>query len=90
MFELMAKYKVVDQIAPKWQELAYALHFESYEVHAIKASAFSNRQACIDMLTRWLDGQGARGPRTWRTLIEALRDIEKCLLACELAAALSK
>ena len=80
---------MIGTIAPKWPDLAYALHFDSATVQAIKVDIkHSVKEACTDMLVKWLDGGGERGPRTWHTLIDALNEIENTELAKDLVAAL--
>ena len=80
---------MIDTIAPKWQDLAYALRFDSATVQAIKVDLrHSVKEACRDVLGKWLDGGGQRGPRTWHTLIDALNEIENTELAKDLLATL--
>ena len=84
MFELKFKYKVVETVQADWADLAYALHFQSATVKAIKKDAGDVNEACTDVLSRWLGGEGERGPRTWATLLEALTDMGKTELAKEI------
>ena len=80
---------MIGTIAPKWQDLAYALCFDPATVREIKVDLrHSVKEACTDMLEKWLAGGGKRGPRTWRTLIDALNEIENTELAKDLVAAL--
>ena len=58
MFELKFKYKVVEMVQADWADLAYALHFQSATVKAIKKDADDVNEACTDVLSRWLDGEG--------------------------------
>ena len=67
-----------------WEELAYTLNFENYEVAAIERNNSTIMDRCRDMLRKWLEGQGSRAPRTWSTLLQALRDIEQTKFAEEL------
>ena len=74
---------MVKRTPDNWQQLAIeGLHFEEYEVTAI---ALNNQpaNACRVMLGKWRDGTG-RGPKTWATLLQALRDIGMGELAREL------
>lgn len=66
--------KVIEQVTPVWEQLAYALHFKPALVKAIdRNNPCKCELACIDMFARWLDGM-ARQPVSWETLIVALRD----------------
>ena len=84
MSELKFKHKVVRETQAVWEELAYALHFDTAIVDAIKRDAHNVEEACTDVLSRWLDGEGERGPRNWSTLLDALKDIGKTELAKEI------
>ena len=84
IFELKFKYKVVEKVKADWEELAYSLYFEHDTVKAIKEDAGDVNKACTSVLSKWLDGEGERGPRTWATLLEALTDMGKTELAKEI------
>ena len=71
-----------------WKQLATRLHFETHEVKAIEKDNTTVMQMCREMLGKWLEGQGQRKPRTWATLIEALREMDLEVLANELDAEL--
>ena len=84
IFDLKFKYKVVEKVQADWADLAYALRFKTSTVKMIRRDACDVNEACTDMLSKWLDGHGERGPRTWATLLEALADIEQTELAMEI------
>ena len=64
---------MIEQVAPRWEQLAYALHFSQAIVEAIDHDNRKCEQACMDMFRRWLDGT-ARQPVSWETLMVALKD----------------
>ena len=84
MYELKIKHKVVRAAQAEWEELAYALYFEDTTVNSIRRDTHSVKEACTAVLSKWLDGQGKRGPRNWDTLLKALVDIEQTELAKEI------
>ena len=76
--------KVIEQVAPFWEKLAYALHFNPAVVAAIaRDNPCKCEQACMDMFGRWLNGS-ARQPVSWETLMVALRDCKLMRLEAEL------
>ena len=82
MHHLTTLYKVVPTVEAKWEELAYSLGFEYPTVQSIKKNyPQAVKMACIDVLGRWLDGEGDREPRNWATLLEALEEIGNSELA---------
>ena len=56
-----------------------------FDVAAIGQDSTSVKERCTNMLGKWLDGQGKREPRTWCTLLEALKDIGQIELVKELS-----
>ena len=65
--------KVIEQVAPVWEQLACSLHFDSAVIGAIDRDHRKCEVACMDMFGRWLEGS-ARQPVSWETLMAALRD----------------
>ena len=87
---LLTQYKVIPTVEAKWEDMAYALKFEHPTVSAIERNKSDTRGRCIDMFSRWLDGEGEREPRTWGTLLEALEEIGNSELATEICCKLCK
>ena len=82
MRHLTTQYNVVPTVQAKWEELAFSLEFEYHMVQTIQRNhAQDVKAACIDVLGRWLAGEGDREPRTWGTLLEVLKDIGNSELA---------
>ena len=69
------KVCVIARIASEWEKLALALNIEAYIMRTIKRNhGNSCEDACTDLLRRWLEGEG-REPKTWATLVEALKEV---------------
>ena len=76
--------KVIEQVAPVWERLACALHFNPAVVATIaRDNHYKCEQACMDMFGHWLNGS-ARQPVSWETLMLALRDCKLKRLEAEL------
>ena len=76
--------KVIEQVAPVWERLACALHFNPAVVATIaRDNHHKCEQACMDMFGRWLNGS-AHQPVNWETLMVALRDCKLMKLEAEL------
>ena len=66
--------KVIEQVSPVWEWLAYALRFNPAVVETIKLNNhYQYDRACMDMFGRWLEGKACQ-PVSWETLMAALRD----------------
>ena len=80
--------KVVEEVAAKWELLAYALHFSPAIVETIRRDKLHECvPACQEILHRWLNGE-TRQPVSWQTLINSLRDCDFNTLADDLLATL--
>ena len=76
--------KIIMQVAPKWEDFAMRLHFQSSDIVRIKRDCHSQLViACQQVVWEWLSGNG-RKPTSWSTVIKALRECELMELAVDL------
>ena len=76
--------KILNQVAWKFEEVAYALEFEPGDCRAVlRTTNHDYHKACLKIFEKWLDGEG-RKPVTWATLIQALEDADLKEVAREL------
>ena len=76
--------KVIDTVAPHWEELAITLGFRHYVIETVKRDYKSDaRGACRRMFLMWIEHKEENliGPVTWATLIQCLEDAEFSSLA---------
>ena len=75
---------IIDRVAAEWKTVALRLHFEDYRIKVIEMNChYKPVPACRSMFSQWLEGQG-REPKTWRTLILALKEANLHTIAQEL------
>ncbi len=66
--------KPIESIAFRWDEVAIALDIDWCVIKYIRTDAhFQAVPACLEMLHKWLDGEGCQ-PATWMRFMEALID----------------
>ena len=85
------KIKIIERVAPFWQELGDQLDFDESgsRLALIKAEHPTNPVACCRaMFQHWLMGNGVT-PCSWRMLIQLLNDVDKKGLAKDIKSALS-
>ena len=76
---------VVPRIQAEWEDFAYALHYEIPAVQNISAKHNENpKKCCRELFIDWLSTDHGDGPKTWKTLIGKLKEVD------ELAAAISE
>ena len=82
--------RVIDGSASKWDRIALRLHFRSSMISQIRMDCQTNAfRACQSVFSQWLDGkEGLRTPRTWGTVIDALKEADYGQLAEDLKEAI--
>ena len=79
------KIQIIKRVAPSWRNLGILLDFDSNgtELAIIDKKHHGDPESCCQaMFQCWLNGSG-RGPHTWRTLIELIKDCDMEVLAIE-------
>ena len=84
------KIKIIESVAPQWQELGDLLDFDP-EGRTLDLIEANNQQkgcvaCCREMFVSWLKGKGREA--TWEVLIELLDDIDQSELAEQVKSAL--
>ena len=75
---------VVPKIAAKWRRFADSLEFESGVVNTIDVKYRNHPEECCEEVFRdWLSLDHGIGPRTWSTLLKAIKETRGCEAAAE-------
>ena len=77
--EMWKLYKiVVPQIMPHWEDIAYiSLHYDIPIVDAIGEKHKNDpKKCCQELLKRWLSSNSEVDPKTWKTLLKQLKEVE--------------
>ena len=66
--------RVIEGVAPEWEELAIAMGFEAHIITAIRRDNLRDAKAATrQILTRWLDGECTAGTAvSWESLVQYL------------------
>lgn len=75
------------QVDAKWRHFGTFLYVESTLLDAIERDSRGSTDCMLDLVTKWVthyDGTGDL-PRTWQTVVDAVRDSGFRQLALELA-----
>ena len=69
--------KIAPKIATHWIEIGYCFKLEEHNIDIIESEPQQDfRVACRKMLRKWLSSAKGRSPKTWRTFIQALLDLD--------------
>ena len=65
----------MENVAAKWEKLAFRLGFEETRIcNIIRGAFFQLEDACLKMFIRWLNGEHDLKPPTWYNLIQCLEE----------------
>lgn len=84
--------RVINEVSPRWEELAVALQFNSSVIAYIKADyPHSGTSACCCIFTTWLNEEENHLPEpvTWATLIQCLIDADFSTVAQDIEKVIS-
>ena len=69
---------VIPKIAAYWKKVADALEFEVWKIKSIEKKYRNDPEECCDELLReWLSSGLGLQPKTWSTLINALKEVKQ-------------
>jgi len=75
---------VIPRIAAYWKKVADALEFEVSKIKIIEKKYKSDPEECCDELLReWLSSGLGLHPKSWSTLINALKEIKQLTAVTE-------
>ena len=74
---------VLPRIAADWKIVAINLEFQNSAIRIIQQRGRDDPESCcLEMLTDWVTTGQDVGPKTWSTLLCALKEIKKLTNAC--------
>lgn len=75
---------VIPKVAVDWKKIADYLKFDLPTIQIIERRYRNNPEECCDELFRkWLNSNCGQGPKSWCTLITALKEIDELTAVTE-------
>ena len=69
--------KIAPRVATNWEDIGYCLKLEEHEMNIIRTESPNDlRNASKKMLRKWLGSARGREPKTWRTFLQTLLDVD--------------
>ena len=69
--------KIAPRVATHWEDIGYCLQLEEHDMDIIRNESRDDlRNSCKKMLRKWLSSAKGREPKTWRTFIQTLLDVD--------------
>ncbi|XP_065910853.1 uncharacterized protein [Dysidea avara] len=81
---------VIPKIRAEWESVAYSMDYDPYTVSAIEKESRNLQDCCQKLFTNWLTTSNGPSPKTWKTLLECIEDVEELTAAVEIKAELVK
>ena len=63
---------IVPNVAEKWREFALYLGLDAHVIRTLEVKHHTAEGCCQEVISRWREGAG-KIPKTWVTLLEAMR-----------------
>jgi len=75
---------VVPRVYAQWRDVGYALKYKTSTINGIEAKSHKDpEESCKTLFEDWLSTDNGTGPKTWVTLLDALKRIKKLAKARE-------
>ena len=74
---------VIPKIRAEWESVAYSMDYDSYTVSAIEKESRNLQDCCQKLFKDWLTTSNGSSPKTWKTLLKCIEDVEELTAAVE-------
>ena len=75
---------VIPKVSSEWEDLAYALQYKVPTVKSIKNDhRGDSRKCCKELFEDWLSTSNGAKPKTWKTLLGKLIEVETLVSVSE-------
>ena len=71
--DVAAVVNELSDVASKWILVGTCLGVDQADIAEIESLHLAPREALLKVVAKWLDTARAAGPRTWKSVVEALR-----------------
>ena len=75
---------VIPRIQAEWENVAFALRYKIAMVKTIREKHREDpKKCCSGFLQDWLTSKNGNSPKTWRTLLNALKEVDELTSAVQ-------
>ena len=75
---------VIPEVAAEWKDIAYALDYNISTVKQIQSKCKEDpEKSCKELFEDWLSTDNGIKPKTWQTLMDKLKEVDKLHSATE-------
>jgi len=74
---------VIPRIKAEWKNVVYSMDYELHIITAIERESQDLQERFQKLFTDWLTTSHGPTPKTWKTLLERIEDVEELTAAVE-------
>ena len=74
---------VIPKVKAAWTYVAYSMQFEIEDVDGIEKDSSDSAKSCEKLFKSWLATPKGITPKTWRTLLDCIRDVDELTVTAE-------
>ena len=74
---------VIPKVKAEWTYVAYSMKFDIEDVVGIEKDSSDSAKSCEKIFKNWLSTSKGIIPKTWRTLLDCIRDVDELTAAAE-------
>lgn len=74
---------VIPKIKHVWKYVAYSMQYNVSDVKGIEKDSSDSAESCLKLFENWLDTTNGATPKSWRTLVQCIKDVDELAAAAE-------
>ena len=74
---------VIPKIKAEWENVAYSMQYDIDDVNGIEKDSSNLAEMCQKLFKNWLASPKGITPKTWRTLLQCIRDVDDLVVAAK-------
>ena len=67
----------------EWKKVAYSMKFDLHIIGAIEKDSHNVNECCDKLFTNWLTTNNGPSPKTWKTLLVKIKEVDDLARASE-------
>ena len=74
---------VIPMIKAKWTRVAYSMQYDAEDIEGIEKDSSDTAKSCGRLFKNWLTSPKGITPKTWRTLLMCIKDVDELAVTAE-------
>ena len=74
---------VIPRIKAEWKNVAYSMRIDLHIINSIERESHNLEECCQKLFINWLTTNNGPTPKTWKTLLERVEDVDNLVAEVE-------